>query len=181
MTRGWITICVLLLATVTTCGCHRKHEPPAPTTHASPAQSTGPTNSTRAKPWYLGHWTGNVQLKSVRPSLSRAKGAPSAWLPSSDAGLSGTLSIDVDVDDKGQATGHAEGTLGKFQLRGRTDGNDLRLTLDADSNSPQAMQNAFVVLSHEKDALKGDLKAATGDALSLGAGAVVLTHTDPKQ
>jgi len=178
MTQSWISILAVFLATVTTCGCHRKDEP-APATHGSSAQSAAPTASAPAKPWYLGHWTGKVHLGSVHPSLSREKGAPSAWLPSSDAGLSGTLTINMDVDEKGQATGRAEGTLGKFGLRGRTDGNDLRLTLDADSNSVQAMQNAFVVLTREQDTLKGELKGATGDALSLGAGTVVLTHAVP--
>jgi hypothetical protein len=171
MHRLWI------LALVIAGACNRSPSP-SNTESATVAAAATPSSTSAVAssastasegPWYVGTWKGGSAATRRVSTTTTKQGAPAAWEKDDALRLSGTINIEISVDANGDVTGSIKGSLGDLGLRGRIDGRELRAILVAKSDEPNQIQNGVLVLARDADAdsLKGQLNAATGDALAM--------------
>jgi hypothetical protein len=144
-----------------------------------PSASTATPQPTTQDTWYVGTWKGDATV-SKRPSATSTKeGGPAAWDKDDGQKLTGPIIVEISVDPQGEVSGTLKGALGDLGVRGRAEGNELRSNLVPKSDDIAAIQNGYLILTRNSDALKGRLSAATGNALMMRHADLVLKKSAP--
>jgi len=150
-------------------GC-RREEAPAPSPSAS--ARVAPVPSAAPKPWYEGTWTGSYEAELHR--LPSDPGAAREWKKDEGTTATGKGSINLSVDAEGRATGEAEGPLGALGVSGSVDGESLRLSFGPRSGGSATDFRGVLVALREGEALRGTLRASSGDSLTARSAKVEL-------
>lgn len=143
------------------------------------ASHDAPAVPPAANAWYVGNWKGDFNATKRAASTTTKEGGPAAWEKDDGKQLAGAGSLTVTIGAGGDLTGALSGALGDIPLHGRLDGEELRATIVANGDDPKAIHNGYLALVHDGEVLKGQLNAATGDALALRQAEVTLKKAAP--
>lgn len=164
---------ILVLALVS--ACKQQAEGPAPTASQSAAPVAAPSASAAAvekKPWYEGSWSGSYAAE--RYLIELPIGAVSSWAKDDGSRASGPGELKFSVDADGVVSGSAKGALGTHVVRGRVEEDSLRLELVPAEPTTEALRGAGLT-QREGDGLKGELRASSGDSLTVRKASLTLT------
>lgn len=173
----------VLFVLLTTCACSKdaqKSSEQRPAASASAAvvpsasASATPSANEPGGAWYVGTWKGEFVAAKRQAVTSTKEGAPAAWDKDDGTRLAGPSSVEIIVDSASNVTGSVKGSLGELGVRGKVEGEELRASLVPKNDDLTAIQNGYLVMTHEADTLKGRLSAASGDALVLRHGEMTL-------
>jgi hypothetical protein len=165
----------LFIALLLVSACKQQSEAPAASTSSSVSASSGAAPSASAaaqKPWYEGSWSGTYAAERYKIELPI--GAVKNWEKDDGSTSSGPGELKLTVDEKGTVSGTAKGSLGSHAVRGQVVENSLRLELVPDEATPAAFRGAGVT-EREGEALKGEIKASSGDSLTVRKASLTLT------
>lgn len=159
--------------------CQRETAP-APT--ASSAALTAPSASASAapaapKPWYEGKWSGKYTSALNRIELEA--GGVKDWKLDDGGVASGEGKIELAVDAEGVARGKAEGPLGSLAVIGSADEDTLRLSFEPGAPSGDKDFRGMLVAKRDGAALRGTLRASSGDSLTVRVAEVELARAEP--
>lgn len=162
-----------LLALILLAGC-KQNDAPAPAASAA-APSAAPAASAPPvvqKPWYEGSWSGTYAAE--RHVIELPIGAVAAWAKDDGSKASGPGEIKLTIDADGLASGSAKGALGEHAVRGRVVEESLRLELVPQQPTAESLRGAGVT-QREGEGLKGEVKASSGDSLTVRKASLTLT------
>ena len=148
--------------------CRREEAPPAPSASVVAPPSAAP----KPKPWYEGTWSGSYVAEQLK--LPEEPGAVREWKKDDGTASSGKGSVNLSVDAEGRAAGEAEGPLGALAVSGSVDGESLRLAFAPNGSGAATDFRGVLVAAREGDALKGVLRASSGDSLTVRSAQVEL-------
>ncbi len=167
---------VLLLAAASAMGCKQQSEQPPPATTGSVASAAAlPSASAKAatdKPWYQGIWSGSYSAE--RYVIELPIGGVAAWAKDDGSKASGPGELKLTVDAEGLVSGSAKGALGAHVVRGRIVEDTMRLDLLPEEPSTEALRGAGTT-EREGETLKGELRASSGDSLTVRKASLTLT------
>jgi hypothetical protein len=169
------TASLLVLALALTAGCKQEGgQQAAPSTSQSAAPAAAPSASAAAvqKPWYEGQWTGSYAAE--RFLIELPIGAVASWAKDDGSKASGPGEVKLSVDADGLVSGSATGALGSHAVRGRVIEDSLRLELVPAEASTEALRGAGLT-QREGESLKGELRASSGDSLTVRKASLTLT------
>jgi hypothetical protein len=160
---------------VSALSCNKSEQPAekqAATASATPAAPAPPQ-----APWYVGRWSGKYESRRYEMKMPRAEGAVREWADDPGKAGAGSGTLAIEVNDGGTAAGTATGPLGELIATGAVENDALTLQLrPAKTGSPTAeVFNGFIVAKREGAALKGSLRASSGDGVLVRDGTVELT------
>jgi len=138
---------------------------------AAPVASAPPVEP----PWYVGTWSGGYEA-TLQP-VEKMPGAVREWAKDDGTQASGKGTLTLTVDDSGRVSGASEGPLGALAITGVADENALRLSLAPREEASVGAFRGTLVATSQGDAVRGTLKAASGDGLLLRSGAVELRRS----
>lgn len=119
--------------------------PPAPGATGEPAEPHATTP-------LAGRWTGSYE--AVKAPVSVPTGvAYDTWEKDEGTVAVGSGTLEVAIDPTGDATGTADGALGKLTLRGAVDGASLRAELVPSTPDAEVAMQGWLVAEGEGDAL----------------------------
>jgi hypothetical protein len=156
--------------------CHEKPQPdPVPVVSSvTPVAPVAP--SFASEPTASQTWRGQYNAVSVRLSVEPEAANEKAWKHESTR-LTGTGSIEIHIDGKGEAHGSAEGPLGDVVLRGQLENELLSLTITPlDDSDPFAFAGTAALKKVDSSKLEGTLKVSTSDSFTLRRAALSLTR-----
>ena len=164
---------VLLLALFAIC-CKQQGGEPAPATSQSAIPVAAPSASAAAaqKPWYQGNWSGSYTAE--RYVIELPIGAVASWSKDDGSRASGPGELKLTVDADWLVSGSAKGALGTHAVRGNVLEDSLRIELVPEQATPDALRGAGLT-QREGDGLKGELKASSGDSLTVRKASLTLT------
>jgi hypothetical protein len=154
-----------LLGLVLLVACKQESAPPPAASQAS--ASAAPSASVAAapaKPWYAGSWSGTYAAE--RHVIELPIGAVAAWAKDDGTRASGPGELKLTVDDEGLVSGSAKGALGAHSVRGRVIDDALSLELVPEEATIEALRGTGLT-RREGEGLKGELKASSGDSLTV--------------
>jgi hypothetical protein len=162
-----------LLLVVVTLACKQQSEQAAPAATQS-AAIAAPSASAAAvqKPWYEGSWSGSYTAE--RYAIELPIGNVPAWSKDDGSKASGPGEIKLTVDADGLVSGSAKGALGSHVVRGRVIEDSVSLELVPEAPTTEALRGAGLT-QREGEALKGELKASSGDSLTVRKASLTLT------
>lgn len=164
-------VCLALLFGV---GCNKAEPTPAPAASAAPEAraSVSAAPAPAEKPWYVGTWSGSYTAE--RLAIELPIGMVPAWTKDDGSKASGQGQVALEVSPEGVVSGSAEGPLGKQLARGSVEGDTLRAELVPGQNDDNAFRGVLLV-TRDGDAAQGELRASTGDSLTVRRANVTLT------
>ncbi len=167
---------VLLLAAVSALSCKQQSEQPQPAASGSVASAAAaPSASADALPqksWYEGSWSGSYSAE--RYAIELPIGSVPAWSKDDGSKASGPGELKLTVDADGLVSGSAKGALGSHVVRGRVMEDTMRLELLPEEPSSEALRGAGLT-QREGESLKGELRASSGDSLTVRKASLTLT------
>jgi len=177
--RRWRRPAVILSAALAVVpACHGKEarrelETTAPS--AAPAVRPPPPVTPTATPpqdgWYVGTWTGSYQSVPHRIELPPAQGGLPEWKVEGKTGTGpGTLTLVASAD--GTVTGHAEGPLGKQEVRGAFEEGVLSARLV--SAGASSGYSGTLVARRDGDRVVGTFEAGSTDGHEARTGTITL-------
>jgi len=179
MQRFWL-VALLLVAACSKGGSKSEGNSAASAVvNAAAPSASGEKTVELTRAWYVGSWKGEFAAARRTSATTTKQGAPGAWERDNGQRLAGPGTMEVTINDQGRVSGNVRGALGDIALRGQIDGEELRANLVASNEDPTAVQNGALVLTHDKDTLKGQLSAGSGDALALRQADVTLKKVSP--
>ncbi len=147
--------------------------PPAPAASvavATPSASAA-APAAKEKPWYAGAWSGTYAAE--RFAIELPIGMVPAWKKDDGAKASGSGKISLEVSPEGTVSGKAEGPLGKHVARGSVEADTLRVEFVPEQSGTDAFRGVMFV-TREGDSAKGELRASSGDSLTVRRANVTL-------
>ena len=145
---------------------------------ASPSASVAAIPSAKPveKPWFFGEWRASLEVARYQVEQTKQEGKVAAWAADTGDKATGKGELVLEIDEEGKVTGSASGALGKLNASGLVDGEELRVQLHAaEALPPPEMFNGVLLGQKEKDGFSGELKASSGDSLTVRKAAVTLT------
>jgi len=147
-----------------------KGEPKATEASGSSAQaaSAAPVASAPPKkelPWYAGTWTGSYE--AAQNKLDPAPGALREWGKDDGSKGSGKGTLKLSIDEQGNLQGEAEGALGTQAVTGTADAETIRISLEPKQPGDLTSFRGTAVVRRDGDAVRGPLKAGSGDGTTL--------------
>jgi len=144
----------------------------SPALTASVAASAKPVE----KPWYVGEWHAALDVERYQIEQTKEEGKIKAWADAADAKATGKGELVLKIDEAGKVTGSVTGPLGDLEAAGMLDDKTLRVRFQPTKQlAPPEMFNG-VLLAEKSDAgFAGDLKASSGDSLTVRKASVVLS------
>jgi hypothetical protein len=123
------------------------------------------------KPWYAGAWSGTYAAE--RFAIELPIGMVPAWKKDDGSKASGSGKIALDVSPEGTVSGTADGPLGKHVARGSVEADTLRVEFVPEQSGTDAFRGVMFV-TREGDSAKGELRASSGDSLTVRRANVTL-------
>jgi hypothetical protein len=165
---------ISLLALALLVGCKQQSGAPAPAASQSAAPAAAPSASEAAvqKPWYEGSWSGSYAAE--RYLIELPIGAVASWAKDDGSRASGPGELKLSVDAEGVVSGSAKGALGAHVVRGRVVEDSMRLELVPEEPTTEALRGAGLT-QREGESLKGELRASSGDSLTVRKASLTLT------
>jgi hypothetical protein len=171
---------VLLLSTVgSTCllGCDRDSTPPGATASASAVAA--PSAKPPEKPWFVGSWRAPLKVERYQIEQTKQEGKIQAWAEDAGDKATGPAELQLEIDEAGTVVGNVTGALGKLNASGVLDGEDLRVRLQpAEPLEPAEMFNGVLMAKKSNAGFAGELKASSGDSLTVRKASVALSKQD---
>lgn len=182
------------IVSVLVAGCEQGSNAGSPAGSAAAAASAGAAASAAAAtaaaaasakaaavPWYVGEWHAPLDVQRYQIEQTKEEGKIKAWADEADTKATGKGELVLKIDEAGKVTGTATGPLGELVAAGMVDDKTLRVNLQPTKLlAPPEMFNG-VVLAEKSDAgFAGDLKASSGDSLTVRKASVVLSKKDAK-
>lgn len=129
-------------------------------------------------PWYAGTWSGSYTASAGEPDTG--PGALREWSKDDGKAAVGPGTLKLVIDEKGVASGDAEGALGAHSINGSADTEMLRLALapKTATNELEAFR-ATAVIKRDGDVLRGTLHAGSGDGKTLRQASLELRRAAP--
>ena len=158
-------------------GCEK--ETPKPTPNAASASVASPIASgsaappAKAKPWYVGAWTGKYEARHYLVETKKGEGARE-WQNDDGGDGEGDGKLELQVAEDGAITGTASGPLGPMTATGAVDDQSFRVRLRPSEPTETAF-HGFFVAKREGASVKGTLQASSGDSLKVRDAPVELT------
>lgn len=164
--------CIFGLIALVAC---KQEGAPAPAASQTAAASAAPSASVAAapaKPWYEGSWSGTYAAE--RHVIELPIGAVAAWAKDDGTRASGPGDVKLTVDADGLVSGSAKGALGAHAVRGRVVDETITLELVPEEPTVEALRGSGLT-RREGEALKGELKASSGDSLTVRKASLTLS------
>ena len=161
-------------------GCNQgaKDSAAAASASASPALTASAAASAKPvdKPWFVGEWRATLDVERYQIEQTKDEGKIKAWADAADAKAIGKGELVLQIDEAGKVTGNVTGPLGDLEAAGMLDDKTLRVRFQPTKQlAPPEMFNG-VLLAEKSDAgFAGDLKASSGDSLTVRKASVVLS------
>lgn len=153
-------------------GCKNDAAAPAPAASQVPAASAAASVAAPQLPWYQGSWTGTYAAE--RLVIELPIGAVRDWSKDDGSRASGAGELKLTVTADGLVSGSATGPLGKHAVRGSVLQDSLRLEFLPEEATPDAFRGTGLT-ERAGDTLKGELKASSGDSLTVRKASLTLT------
>lgn len=152
--------------------CNKSDPAPAPTAAsvAAPASSSASPPEPE-KPWYAGAWSGTYAAE--RYAIELPIGNVPAWKKDDGTKASGSGKISLEVSPEGTVSGSADGPLGKHVARGSVEADTLRVEFVPEGVGADTFRGVMLV-TREGDSAKGELRASSGDSLTVRRADVTL-------
>lgn len=175
------------LASALVLGCDQGSKTEAPAANASGAaaaasgsaagaEAAAPSAKPAEKPWYVGEWHAPLDVQRYQIEQTKEEGKVKAWADAADTKATGKGELVLTIDETGKVTGTATGPLGELAAAGTADDQSLRVNLQPTKLlTPPEMFNGVVVAEKSDAGFAGDLKASSGDSLTVRKASVVLT------
>ena len=158
----------LALACAAALGCKNEAKPTAGTGSAAPATSAAVASAAppaKQLPWYAGSWTGSYE--AAQNKLDPAPGALREWGKDDGSKGAGKGTLELTIDEQGILQGKSEGALGSHAVTGTADAETIRITFEPKEPGNLSSFRASAVVRREGDAVRGPLKAGSGDGTTL--------------
>jgi hypothetical protein len=161
---------VALFVAVASC---KKSEPapPSPAASAVAQASASAAPAAPEKPWYAGAWSGTYAAE--RFAIELPIGNVPAWKKDDGSKASGAGKISLEVSPEGTVSGSADGPLGKHVARGSVEADTLRVEFVPEATGADTFRGVMLV-TREGDSAKGELRASSGDSLTVRRANVTL-------
>jgi len=165
-------------------GCDQGSKTDAPAGSASNAAAAAPGSAAAAAPaapsaklpWYVGQWHAPLDVQRYQIEQTKEEGKIKAWADAADTKATGKGELVLKIDETGKVTGTATGPLGELSAAGTADDQTLRVNLQPTKLlTPPEMFNGVVIAEKSAAGFAGDLKASSGDSLTVRKATVVLT------
>ncbi len=157
---------LLALGCVVALGCKKE---PQPSGAAASAASSAPLASAappqKVLPWYAGAWTGSYE--AAQNKLEPAPGALREWGKDDGSKGSGKGTLKLSIDEQGVLQGESEGALGNHTVTGTADAETIRITFEPKQPGDLTTFRGTAVVRRDGDAVRGPLKAGSGDGTTL--------------
>ncbi len=165
-----------LLVTLALVGCAKKEPAPdaassAPAHVSSATASAVASASAPAPPWYTGTWVGTYSAE--RLAMEVPIGGVREWKSDDGKKSAGQGQVKLSVSRDGVISGNADGALGKHVLRGSAVEQELRVEFLPETPEPEAFRG-IAVTKMEGDQQSGELKASSGDSLTVRRASLTL-------
>ena len=142
----------------------------------SAAAAAAPSAKPAEKPWYVGEWHAPLDVQRYQIEQTKEEGKVKAWADAADTKATGKGELVLQIDETGKVTGTATGPLGELAAAGTADDQTLRVNLQPTKLlTPPEMFNGVVVAEKSEAGFAGDLKASSGDSLTVRKATIVLT------
>src|SRR5690606_28830816 len=112
---------------------------------------------------------------------TKEEGKIKAWADEADTKATGKGELTLKIDEAGKATGTVTGPLGELTAAGLVEDQTLRVNLQPTKLlTPPEMFNGVLLAEKSDQGFTGDLKASSGDSLTVRKASVVLSKKDTK-
>ncbi len=168
------THCFVALGLFVAAASCKKSEPAPPAPAASVAAAPASGSAAPAapeKPWYAGAWSGTYAAE--RFAIELPIGNVPAWKKDDGSKASGAGKISLEVSPEGTVSGSADGPLGKHVARGSVEADTLRVEFVPEAAGADTFRGVMLV-TREGDSAKGELRASSGDSLTVRRADVTL-------
>lgn len=145
---------------------------------ASPALTASALASAKPaeKPWYVGEWHAALDVERYQIEQTKEEGKIKAWADAGDAKAIGKGELRLLIDEAGKVTGNVTGPLGELEAAGMLDDKTLRVRFHPTKPlAPPEMFNGVLLAEKSEAGFTGDLKASSGDSLTVRKASVVLS------
>jgi hypothetical protein len=160
---------------LSSCDKHTAERASAAVSAASAVASTAAAGSAPAKPpekpWFAGTFSGNYRAEVG--ALKAEVGAPRQWQKDDGKAAVGPGTLSVSIAEDGAVEGSAEGAFGDETLSGRVEGDVVRATLLAKSDTSF---RGTLIAAREGDGFKGSIQASSADSSTVRAASLELTR-----
>lgn len=154
-------------------------EQPAPAPQVSAMASAAPSQKAPEKPWFVGEWHAPLQVERYQIEQTKQEGKIKAWAEDSGDKATGKGELILTIDESGSVTGKATGPLGELQASGTLDGEALRVRLQPTATlDPPELFSGVLLAQKENGGFSGDLKASSGDSLTVRKASVKLAKRE---
>lgn len=179
------------IVSVLVAGCDQESNAGSPAASAAAAASAGAAAASAAAaaasakaaevPWYVGEWHAPLDVQRYQIEQVKEEGKVKAWADETDTKATGKGELVLKIDETGKVTGTATGPLGELVALGMVDDKTLRVNLQPTKLlAPPEMFNGVVLAEKSDNGFTGDLKASSGDSLTVRKASVVLSKKDAK-
>jgi hypothetical protein len=177
MTRGISRLRLVgaLVLVIASSGCRKESAPAAVGSALASAVASAPPP--KPKPWYQGKWSGKytAALQPIEP----LPGTVREWKLDDGGAASGSGTLELELDERGVASGKAQGPLGALAVNGNVDEETVRLTLEPGAPAGDKDFRGVLVARREGAVLRGTLRASSGDSLTVRVAEVELARVEP--
>jgi len=154
--------------------CEKKQEPAGPPASASVASAV-PSAKPPEKPWFVGSWRAPLEVERYQIEQTKQEGKIKAWAEDSGEKSTGSGELLLQIEGSGAVTGKLTGALGNLDASGMLEGETLRVRLQSSEQTNPAERFNGVLLAEKSDGgFQGELKASSGDSLTVRKASVVL-------
>ncbi len=159
-----------------TASCEKKEAAPSATASASASTvAQAPSAKPPEKPWFSGTWEAPLEVERTQIEQTKQEGKIEAWANDKGDKATGPGKLVLKIDDAGKVTGEVTGALGTLEASGTVDGDALRVRLSSTERAePAQMFNGVLLATKSNGGFSGELKASSGDSLTVRKAAVVL-------
>lgn len=132
-------------------------------------------------PWYVGEWHAPLNVERYQIEQTKEEGKIKAWADEADTKATGKGELTLKIDEAGKVTGTVTGPLGELTAAGMVEDQTLRVNLQPTKLlTPPEMFNGVLLAEKSDQGFTGDLKASSGDSLTVRKASVVLSKKDTK-
>lgn len=178
------------IVSVLLAGCEQgpKDGAPAGSAAAEASAASGASSAAAAAsakppeaPWYVGEWHAPLDVQRYQIEQTKEEGKIKAWADAADTKATGKGELLLKIDEAGKVTGTVTGPLGELAAAGMVDDQTLRVNFQPTKLlTPPEMFNGVLLAEKSDKGFAGDLKASSGDSLTVRKASVVLSKKDAK-